>query len=92
VHAEALAVMVAVTSDFVFNRWDLEIFPYYRIRHIWVPCASVIMRRAFDWKRSSISILDVDAVPQSYSVGPDWFEYSFVDEFVVYRDFWFASE
>jgi hypothetical protein len=32
--AEALAVMVAVTFDFVFNRWDLEILPYYRIRHI----------------------------------------------------------
>jgi hypothetical protein len=28
-----------------------------------------------------------------YSVGPDWFEYSFVDEeFVVYREFSFASE
>jgi hypothetical protein len=26
-HAEALA-------DFVFNPWDLEILPYYRIRHI----------------------------------------------------------
>jgi hypothetical protein len=24
-----------------------------------------------------------------YSVGPDWLEYSFVDEeFVVYREFW----
>jgi hypothetical protein len=28
VHAEALAVMVAVTADFVFNRWDLEILLY----------------------------------------------------------------
>jgi hypothetical protein len=26
--------MVAVTADFVLNRWDLEILPYYRIRHI----------------------------------------------------------
>jgi hypothetical protein len=33
-HAEALAVMIAVTADFVFNRWDFEILPYYRIRHI----------------------------------------------------------
>jgi hypothetical protein len=33
-HAEALAVMVALTADFVFNRWDLETLPYYRIRHI----------------------------------------------------------
>jgi hypothetical protein len=34
VHAEALAVMVAVTADFVFNCWDLEILPYYRIWHM----------------------------------------------------------
>jgi hypothetical protein len=34
VHAEALAVMVAVTADFMFNRWDLEILPYYLIRQI----------------------------------------------------------
>jgi hypothetical protein len=27
-------VVVAITADFVFNRWDLEILPYYRIRHI----------------------------------------------------------
>jgi hypothetical protein len=33
-HAEALAVMVAVTADFVFKRWDLEILPHYRIRHV----------------------------------------------------------
>jgi hypothetical protein len=56
-------MLVAVTADFVFNHWDLEIIPYYHIR----TChgASFIMRRAFDWKRSSISMLDVDAVPQS---------------------------
>jgi hypothetical protein len=30
----SLAVIVAVTADFVFNRWDLEIIPYYRIRYI----------------------------------------------------------
>jgi hypothetical protein len=31
--------------------------------------------------------------PELYSVGPDWFEYSFVDEeLVVYREFGFASE
>jgi hypothetical protein len=34
VHAEALSVMVAVRADFVFNRWDLEILPYYRVRQI----------------------------------------------------------
>jgi hypothetical protein len=27
--------------------------------------ASVIIRRVFDWKRSRISMLDVDVVPQS---------------------------
>jgi hypothetical protein len=43
-HAEALAVMVAVTTDFVFNRWDLDILPYYRILHN--HGASVIMQRA----------------------------------------------
>jgi hypothetical protein len=34
-------------------------------------------------------MLDVDEVPpELYSVGPDWFEYSFIDEeFVVYREF-----
>jgi hypothetical protein len=34
VHAEALAIIVVVTADFVFNSWDLEILPYYSIRHI----------------------------------------------------------
>jgi hypothetical protein len=62
VHAEALAVMVAVTADFAFNCRDLEIFPYYRIGTY--HGASVIMRRTCDWKRSSISMLNVDAVPQ----------------------------
>jgi hypothetical protein len=39
VHAEALAVIVAVTADFVFNRWDLEILPYYHIQHMpWCVC------------------------------------------------------
>jgi hypothetical protein len=37
VHAEAFAVIVAVTAHFMFNRWGLEILPYYRIRHILVP-------------------------------------------------------
>jgi hypothetical protein len=31
--------------------------------------------------------------PELYSVGPGWFEHSFVDDkFVVYREFRFASE
>jgi hypothetical protein len=63
VHAEALAVMVAVMADFAFNRWDLEILRInvFGTYH----GASVILSRAFDWKRSSISMLDVDAVPQN---------------------------
>jgi hypothetical protein len=28
--------------------------------------ASTIMRKAFDWKRSRISMLEVEAVPQSF--------------------------
>jgi hypothetical protein len=63
VHAEALAVMAAVTADFVFNRWDLEILAYYRIGTY--HGASVIIRRAIDWKHSSISMFDVDVVSQS---------------------------
>jgi hypothetical protein len=56
VHAEALAVMVAVTANFVSNRWDLEIITVFGTYHD----ASVIMSRAFDWKRSCISMLDVN--------------------------------
>jgi hypothetical protein len=33
VHAESFAVLVAVTADFVFNRWDLEI-QYILVRAI----------------------------------------------------------
>jgi hypothetical protein len=56
VQAEALAVMVAVTADFVFNGWDLEFLPYYRILFGTYHGASVIMRRTFDWKLSNISL------------------------------------
>jgi hypothetical protein len=39
------------------------------------------MRKAFDWKRSRISMLEVEVVPKSlYSLSPDWFEYSLVNE------------
>jgi hypothetical protein len=62
VQAEALVVMVAVMADFVFNPWDLEIFriTVFGTYH----GASIIMRRTFDWERSSICMLDMDAVPQ----------------------------
>jgi hypothetical protein len=83
VHAEELAVMVAVTADFVFNRWDLEVLPYYRIRHIpWCVRyhAQSLRLEVFEYfyvGRGCDS-------PELFSIGPDWFEYSFVDEeFVV---------
>jgi hypothetical protein len=92
VHTEALAVKVAVMADFVFNRWDLEILPYYHIRHI--PCcvryhAQSLQLEAFKYFYVGRGC----GSPELYSVCPDWFEYSFVDEeFVVYREFLFASE
>jgi hypothetical protein len=86
VHAEVLAIIVAVTADFVFNRWNLEILPYYRIRLIpWCVRyhAQILRLEAFEYfyvRRGCGS-------PELYSVGPDWFEYSFVDEeFVVCRE------
>jgi hypothetical protein len=53
----------AVAADFFFNCWYLEIpsktvFGTYQ-------GASTIMRKAFDWKRSRISMFEVEAVPQS---------------------------
>jgi hypothetical protein len=41
--------------------------------------ASTIMRKAFDWNLSRISMLEVEAVPQLYAVGPDRLEYCFVE-------------
>jgi hypothetical protein len=51
---EALGVM----ADFMFNHWDLGIFciTVFGTYH----GASVIMCRAFNWKRLSISMLDVE--------------------------------
>jgi hypothetical protein len=47
------------------------------------------MRKAFDWKRSRISMLEVEVVPQSFiPLNPDWFEYCFIyEKFVAYREF-----
>jgi hypothetical protein len=61
--AEASIVLRAVAVDFLFNCciW----------RSLWITVfgtcqgASTIMRKAFDWKRSTISMLEVEAVPQS---------------------------
>jgi hypothetical protein len=58
--AEASTILRAVAADFFVNRWYLEIPSDNRIRH--EPGASTIMRKAFDWKRSRISMLEVEAV------------------------------
>jgi hypothetical protein len=60
--AEASTILRAVAADFFFNRWYLEIpsdiFGTYQ-------GASTIMRKAFDWTCSRMSMLEVEAVPQS---------------------------
>jgi hypothetical protein len=61
--AEASSVLRAVAADLFFNCRYLEIPSDSRIRHL--HGASTIMRKAFDWKRSRISTLEVEAVPQS---------------------------
>jgi hypothetical protein len=39
------------------------------------------MNKAFDWKRSRISMLEVEAVPEScIPLSPEWFEYCFIYE------------
>jgi hypothetical protein len=84
VHTEVLAVMVAETADFMFNRWDLEILPYYRIRHIpwYIYYTQSLRLEAFEY----FYVGRGHSSPKLYSVGSDWFEYSFVDDkFVVYR-------
>jgi hypothetical protein len=90
VHAEALAVMVAVTADFMFNRWDLEILPYYPIRHI--PWCVRYHAQSVRLEASGYFYVGRGCgSPELYSVGPDRFEYNYVDEeFVVYREFLFT--
>jgi hypothetical protein len=58
--AEASAVLRAVAAD-LFNCWYLEVPSDNRIGH--VPRCVHYMRKAFDWKRSRISMLEVEAVP-----------------------------
>jgi hypothetical protein len=50
---------------------------------------STIMRKAFDWKRSRISMLEVEAVPQTcIPLSPDWFGYCFIyEKCVACREF-----
>jgi hypothetical protein len=61
--AKASTVVRAVAADFFFDCWDVEVpsddvFGTYQ-------GASTIMRKAFDWNLSRISMLEVEAVPQS---------------------------
>jgi hypothetical protein len=90
VQAEALAVIIAVTADSVFNRWDLEILPNYRIRYIpWCVGydAQSLRLEAFEYFYVGRGC----GSSELYSGGPDWFEYSFVEEeFVVYGEFCFG--
>jgi hypothetical protein len=60
VHAEALTVIVVdfVLSVGIWRSFHITIFGTYH-------GASVIMHRVFNWKHSSICMLDVDAVPHS---------------------------
>jgi hypothetical protein len=86
VHTEALAVMVGVMADFMFNWWDLEILPYYRIQHMpWCVYYDVqsLQMEALEY----VYVGRGCGFPELYSVGPKWFEYSLVDKFVVYRVF-----
>jgi hypothetical protein len=64
--AEANTILRAVAVDFFFNCWYLEIPSDNRIRHLPRLGSSPVMRKAFDWKRSRISVLEVEAVHQSY--------------------------
>jgi hypothetical protein len=76
--------MVTVTADFVFNRWNLDVLPYSvhtMVRPLSRAEPSTGMSEYFYVGRGCGS-------PELHSEGPDWFEYSFVDEhFVVYREF-----
>jgi hypothetical protein len=74
VWAEASTVLRAVAADFFFNCWCLEIPSDNRIQH--VPSGSTIMHETFDRKYSRISVLEVEAVPQSCIL--DWFQYCFI--------------
>jgi hypothetical protein len=60
--AEASTVLRDVAADFFFNCWYLEIPSDNRIGTY--EGASTIMRKAFNWKRSRISVLEVEAVLQ----------------------------
>jgi hypothetical protein len=88
VHAEALTVMVAVTAYFMFNRWDLEILLYYHILHIpWCIRYHVQSLRLETFENFYVACGCGCGSPELYSVGPDWYEYSFVDEELFIENF-----
>jgi hypothetical protein len=60
--AEASTILRAVAADFFFNCWYLETPTDNRILH---QGTFTIKRKVFDWKCSRISVLEVEAVPQS---------------------------
>jgi hypothetical protein len=67
--AEASTVLTAVAADFFCTCWCIDItsdnvFGTYQ-------GASTILRKAFNWKRSRISVLEVKALPQSCVLCPD---------------------
>jgi hypothetical protein len=61
--AEASAVLRAVVADFSYNCWYLEIPSDSRIRTY--QNVSTIIRKAFDWKHSTIYMLKLEAAPLS---------------------------
>jgi hypothetical protein len=79
--AEASTALRAVAADFFFNCWYLEIPSDNRIRHI-TRCVHYHRKAC-----SRISMLEVEAVPQSCILCPDWFEYCFIyEKFNVLED------
>jgi hypothetical protein len=78
VYTEARTALRAIVKDFFFNCWCLKIPSDNRIRH-------VPGRKTLDWKRSRISIFEVEALPHScIAMVQIGFEYCFVYEnFVV---------
>jgi hypothetical protein len=64
VYTEARTLFRDVVKDFFFNCWYLEIPSDNRIWH--VEGVSAIVHKTSDWKRSRISVFEVDAVLHSF--------------------------
>jgi hypothetical protein len=62
--AESTVVLGAEAANFFFDGWELYVTPNDGIWNI--PRSVRSRRRAFDGKRSRISILDVEAAPHSW--------------------------